>query len=238
LEKGSRAIFSTPAQRCSVSRPNPMRESARYHFPMPWSPLAGTHLSRPSSPKSSPAPRPRVVADEYPIAEPPTHRFLLTTVPPPMCPHLGPVPSPLVQHGILSTLSLAPCLASRCAARMLVPTARRRGPRAARFAGRAASAKSAPSRLGHSLPFTRLHSVRWQAYVCRVATLCPPPCPAHPCQWRTNKCIHIASMPSHCHCTVAATPCCAREHTHRSAALSHHLPLSPSRRPALPSRNA
>jgi hypothetical protein len=151
-----------------------MRESARYHFPMPWSPLAGTHLSRPSSPKSSPAPRPRVVADENPIAEPPTHRFLLTTVPPPMCPHLGPVPSPLVQHGVLSTLSLAPCLASRCAARMPVPTARRRGPRAARFAGRAASAKSAPSRLGHSLPFTRLHSVRWQAYVCRVATLCPP----------------------------------------------------------------
>jgi hypothetical protein len=57
---------------------------------------------------------------------------------------------------------------------MLVPTARRRGPRADYFADPVAGAKSVPSRPGCSLPFTRRGSVRWHTCVCHVAALlCP-----------------------------------------------------------------
>jgi hypothetical protein len=134
-----------------------------------WDPPVGAVF-----PQISPAPRPRVITGEFPVAEPSMHRFLLATVPPPMRPHPRAIASPLVQHGILSTLPSVPHLASHCAARMLVPTAQRRGPRAARFIGRATGAKSAPSRLRRSLPFVCLGSLRWQVCACHVATLSPP----------------------------------------------------------------
>jgi hypothetical protein len=60
----------------------------------------GTHLSGPSSPKSSLAPRPRVVADEFPVAEPSTCRFLLAPVPPPTRLHPGAAASLLMPHRI------------------------------------------------------------------------------------------------------------------------------------------
>jgi hypothetical protein len=76
----------------------------------------------------------------------------------PQCRHLCAYPlassrHPLVQHGVLSTLSYALHLSSRCVGGMPVPTARWCGPRAVRFADRAVGAKSASSRPGRSHPF-------------------------------------------------------------------------------------
>jgi hypothetical protein len=70
----------------------------------------GTHLSGPSSPKSSSALCPCVVVGELLTAEPSTCQFLLTTMPPHMRLHPGAVTSSLMQHGVLSMLRLLSAL--------------------------------------------------------------------------------------------------------------------------------
>jgi hypothetical protein len=90
----------------------------------PQSLPVGTRLSGAFFPQSSLAPTSCVITGEFPITKPSTHRFLLASVLPPVHPHLGVIVSPLVQCGVLSTLASTLCLAPRCAARMLVPTAR------------------------------------------------------------------------------------------------------------------
>jgi hypothetical protein len=55
-------------------------------------------------------------------------------------------------------------------------------PRAGYFTDPAAGAKGVPSRLGHSLPFVCLGSVRWHAHACRVANSSATPYLAHPSQ--------------------------------------------------------
>jgi hypothetical protein len=147
---------------------------------------AGTHLLGPSSPKSSPAQCPRAVAGMFPLAEPSTCQFLLTTVPPLVHLHPGAVMSLLMQRGVWSPLAACTCSCHHCTGQMPVPIARRRGPRAARFANRTIGAKSKPSRSGCSLPFMCLGSVRWHTYACRMATLSPLSI-SPPCHRRTDK---------------------------------------------------
>jgi hypothetical protein len=111
------------------------REPGPPHVTAPSTLTTGTHLSGPSFPKSSLAPCSRVIAGEFPIAEPSTCLFILTTVPPPVRLHPGAVVLPLVQRGVWSVVPSVLHPASCCTAQMPEPTARRRGPHAARFAG-------------------------------------------------------------------------------------------------------
>jgi hypothetical protein len=178
-------------------------------------------------PQSSPTPTPRVVAGEFPVTEPSTHRFLLDSVLPPVRPYSGVVTSLLLQCGVLQTLLSVLRLAPRCTVRMPVPTARRRRPRAVRFASQVAGA---PSRPGRSLPYARLGSVRWHA--------CVHPCLAHLLATDVRTKIPSASPPCQllpllpslhsapCERTLALSPC--------QAVTS--LPLSLNR-PALLPRN-
>jgi hypothetical protein len=92
------------------------------------------------------------------------------------------------------------------------------------FADPATSAKSASSRPGHSLPFTRLGSVRWHAHVRCVTLSSATPYLVHPSQWRTNKCpprrLHAWSLP-------LQRRCCALLGAHALPSLYHHDELSP-----------
>jgi hypothetical protein len=88
------------------------------------------------------------------------------------------IASPLVQHGVLSTLSYALHLTSRCVGGMPVPTARWCGPRAVRFADRAVGAKSASSRPGRSHPFA-VDAALASPRTPRGHIVPHPPCLAH-----------------------------------------------------------
>jgi hypothetical protein len=72
----------------------------------------------------------------------------------------------------------------------------------------------------------RVVTVCWRTLACRVALSSATPWPAHPSQRHTDKRLRVASMQGCCHCDIAAAPCCTREHTRSTAALSRHLPLS------------
>jgi hypothetical protein len=100
------------------------REPGLPHVTAPPTLTAGTHLSGPSFPKSSLAPCSCVITGEFPIVEPSTRRFILTTVPLPVRLHPRAVVLPLVQRGVWSVLPSMLRPASCCTAQMPVPTAR------------------------------------------------------------------------------------------------------------------
>jgi hypothetical protein len=162
-------------------------------FPAPWSLPAGTHLSGPSSPKSSPAPRPCVFTDEFPIAELSTHRFLLTLAPPPMRSHPRAVASPphtVSCHVGGARYSAVPSLHDRDAHARSSMTK----PHVACPTGRADSAKSVPSRPCVALAactHSWVGAVRWHPPLCRVSCLSIDTCPPHHLQRLPDKpCVH------------------------------------------------
>jgi hypothetical protein len=111
-------------------------------FPVLPSLTDGARLSVPSSPKSSPAPRPRVLAGKIPIVEPATSRVLA----PPQCPPA--IMSRRVGCGMpWHAITTAAHRSSTKDARARSSTMK---PRAACPAGRADEAECTP--LGHHVP--------------------------------------------------------------------------------------
>jgi hypothetical protein len=95
LKKCSRARF--PLRRPASAAPRPISTREPDLPPVTALPTltAGTHLSGPSSPKSSLASCPCVVAGEFPATKTSTRRFLLAIVLPLVCLHPGAITSPL-----------------------------------------------------------------------------------------------------------------------------------------------